>query len=135
MSDISLDAYLFFDGNCRQAMEFYEDIFGGKLSVQTHGESPDTDPANKDKVMHAHLEGGDIKLFASDTIKKKLGTGKIELCLGGSDEAKLTEIFDALSAGGTVNMPLKKEFWGDTFGSLVDKYGVNWMMNIATKKT
>ncbi len=132
MSDILLDAYLFFDGNCREAMEFYEGIFGGELALQTYGDVPvETDEANKNKIMHARLEGGDIKLFASDTTEKELGQGKIELCLGGTDKDGLTKAFEALSVDGKVRTPLKTEFWGDTFGSLIDQYGVNWMVNIA----
>lgn len=135
MSDINLDVYLFFKGQAKEAMEFYKDIFGGELTVQTYSEVPDMsqDANKKDWLMHARLEGGEVKLMASDTGKASPAAAKIDLSLGGTDDAKLREIFDKLSKGGKVNMPLKKEFWGDTFGSLTDKYGINWMMNIATK--
>ncbi|HEY3248694.1 MAG TPA: VOC family protein [bacterium] len=137
MDNVTLDAYLFFEGNCRPAMEFYKGIFGGQLDVQTYDEVPAEMPGReqmKGKVIHARLAGGDVNLMASDTHDKTLGTGKIELSVSGDDEAKLRKIFDGLSAGGKVSSPLKKEFWGDTFGSLTDKFGIGWMVNITAKK-
>lgn len=132
MSDIRLEVYLFFKGEAKEAMEFYKSVFGGKLTVQTYADVPEMakDATKKDWLMHARLEGGDIKLMGSDTDKASAEAAKIDLSLGGTDEAKMREVFDKLSKGGKVNMPLKKEFWGDIFGSLTDKYGVNWMMNI-----
>jgi len=136
MDKITLDAYLFFSGNARQAMEFYKSIFGGELTIQTYGE---VNAANEDNpvdfVMHAALEGGELKLFASDTAKASPKAAKVSLCLGGSDEPKLRTIFDKLSDSVEVQYPLKKEFWGDTFGSLTDKFGIEWMVNIAAKTT
>ena len=136
MGKINLDAYIFFRGNCREAMEFYKDVFGGELTMQTHGEAMgDQAEADwRDKIMHASLEGGDIKLMASDTKKASEKAAKITLSLGGEDEARLGEIFNKLSAGGEVFQPLKKQFWGDIFGQLTDKYGIEWMVNITTKK-
>jgi PhnB protein len=137
MDKVSLDPYLFFDGACREAMEFYKGVFGGDLQVQTYGEVPGDTPGKeqmKGKVIHASLRGGDANLMASDTHDKTLGKGKIELSISGEDEPKLRKIFDGLSAGGQVSSPLKKEFWGDTFGSLTDKYGIGWMVNINAKK-
>jgi PhnB protein len=125
-----LDVYLFFRGNCREAMEFYKSVFGGDLTTTTYAEAPGTDPQHKDSLMHARLEGGDIKIMGSDVFEKELGKGQIELSLGGKDEAKLRDIFQKLSDGGTVRQPLEKQFWGDLFGSLTDKYGVDWMVNI-----
>lgn len=135
MSDVKLDVYLYFKGNCREAMEFYKDIFGGELTVQTYGDVPGNVPddagvSNKDWLMHARLEGGDIKLMASDTQQASPAAAKISLSLGGSDEARLREIFGKLGKGGKVFSELKKEFWGDIFGSLTDKYGIDWMVNI-----
>jgi PhnB protein len=105
-------------------------LFGGDLTVTTYGETPGTEPGHEDSLMHARLEGGEVKLMASDVFKKELGKGQIELSLGGQDETRLREIFQKLSDGGTVRSELKTEFWGDTFGSLTDKFGVDWMMNI-----
>ncbi len=136
MSDIKLDVYLYFKGQCREAMEFYKSVFGGEITVQTYADVPgmDKDASKKDWLMHARLEGGDIKLMASDTDKASAAAAKVDLSLGGTvkDETQMREIFKALGEGGKVHSELKKEFWGDTFGSLTDKYGVNWMMNIAS---
>lgn len=135
MENITCNAYLFFDGDCREAMKFYQQIFGGKLDVQTFGEADHNCPdAMKDSVMHARLSGGDILLMASDNPgSEPLGTGKIHLALGGSDEEKISKIFDGLSASGQIGHPLKREVWGDIYGDLKDKYGVQWMVNISSR--
>ena len=137
MDKVTLDAYLFFDGNCGEAMKFYEGVFGGKLAIQTYDEVPGDVPGKekmKGKVIHASLTGGDVNLMGSDTRDKALGAGKIELSLSGDDDAKLRKVFNGLSAGGKVRTPLEKQFWGDTFGSLTDKFGIDWMVNINAKK-
>src|SRR5207253_106176 len=127
-----------FQGNCKQAMEFYKSVFGGELSMQTMGEVPDDamppdmkKEAVKDMIMHAALTGGAVNLMGSDSQKASAKAAKIELSLSGSDETKLRGIFDKLSDGGKVNMPLQKQFWGDTFGMVADKFGVDWMVNIS----
>ncbi len=136
MSDISLEVYLYFHGNAKEAMEFYKSVFGGDLTASTYGEVPEgTFPTPisddmKDWYMHASLEGGDIKLMASDTEKASDEAKKVDLSLGGTDETRLREIFAKLSEGGTVNQGLTPMYWGDLFGSLTDKYHINWMMNI-----
>lgn len=129
MSDIKLDPYIYFHGQAREAMEFYKSVFGGELYTATRVETGMKDD-HPDWLIHARLEGGDAKLMASDTEKASPEAKKIELSISGNDEPRLREIFDGLSAGGQVRSPLKKEFWGDTFGSLTDKYGVIWMVNI-----
>lgn len=135
MSKVTLDIYPFFMGNCREAMEFYKSIFGGELTIQTYGEVPGDKPEEMkgmdDKVMHASLKGGDIEMMASDSTRKApFGPSFISLSLSGTDEEKLRSLFDKLSEGGEVTSPLKKEFWGDIFGSLTDKFGIDWMVNI-----
>jgi PhnB protein len=139
MSTIKLDVYLYFNGQTKEAMEFYKSIFGGELTTQTYADVPGMteDPAKKSWLMHARLEGGDIKLMASDTDKASPLAAKVDLSLGSmeADEERMREIFKKLGEGGKVHSKLKKEFWGDTFGSLTDKYGVNWMMNIASNES
>jgi len=135
MSDVALDVYIYYQGNCREAMTFYKDIFGGELNFSTYGDTPaevteGMGEVKADNIMHSTLEGGLIKLMGSDTAKASKEAAKIDLSLGGSDEARLRDIFNKLSEGGKVNQPLTKMFWGDTFGSLSDKFGINWMMNI-----
>jgi PhnB protein len=135
MDNITLDPYLFFGGNCKEAMEFYKSIFGGELEIQLMDDVPGDFPEKesmKGQVMHAKLDGGDVRLYASDGTKASPKSAKVELCLGGTNEEKLTAIYNKLSEGGDARMPLKKEFWGDTFGALTDKFGVDWMVNIST---
>lgn len=135
MTDIKLNPYIFFKGECREAMEFYKAIFGGDLTVQTYGDVGATsEETPKDYIMHADLEGGEISLMASDTAEASPVARKVSISLSGTDEAKLRDIFDKLSEGVEVKYPLKKEFWGDTFGSLTDRYGVEWMVNITASK-
>lgn len=137
MSKINLDPYLFFNGNCREAMEFYKAIFGGEVTILTFNDMPGDIPdkeAMKDMVMHAFLDAGDVRLMASDSQKASEKAAKIELSLSGEDEQKLREYFDKLSAGGKVRSDLKTEMWGDTFGMLTDKYSIDWMVNITTPK-
>ncbi len=141
MSDIKLNPYIFFGGNCREAMEFYKSIFGGKLDFAPYSDDdfqnmPGTDAekaAMKGKIMHALLEG-DVRIMASDSIKASEKAAKIELSLSGEDEATLRKYWDGLADGGKVNMPLEKAPWGDTFGMLTDKYSIDWMVNITTPK-
>lgn len=131
----SIVPYLFFRGNCKEAMEFYQTIFGGELTVQYMSEVPDDAdkmPGAKDSdVMHAMLSGGHAELMASDSAMASETSAKVELSINGDDEIALRAMFDNLTEGGEVKEPLTKQFWGDTFGALRDKYGVEWMMNIS----
>jgi PhnB protein len=132
---IQTDVYMFFNGNCRQAMEFYQGIFGGELSMQTYKEAADVsdmgDPEMGDQIIHALLNGGKVRLMASDSkVKGAKDSGKIAVTLSGPKADGLEEIFNLLSQDGKVDQPLAKAFWGDTFGSLTDKYGIEWMVSI-----
>jgi PhnB protein len=121
MANVSLDPYLFFKGNAREAAEFYKSVFGGELTVSTFGEysgpeMPEMEGMD-DKVMHAMLEG-DIKMMFSDSRQASEKAAKIELSLSGDDEERLSGYFKDLSEGGEVKMPLSKAPWGDTFGQI-----------------
>jgi PhnB protein len=140
-SATKLNPYLFFGGDCRQAMEFYQRVFGGTLSLSTFGDGPadaHQDPkANseemKTNIMHAKLEG-EITLLASDNPQLE-GTptnGQFSLSLEGTDEARLKGYFEKLSENGRVTAPLTRQFWGDTFGMVTDQFNVNWMVSITT---
>ncbi len=136
MSKITLNPYIFFRGNCQEAMEFYQNIFGGKLQKQTYEETPGETPQGMEgKLMHAILEADDIVLMGSDTQQASDKAAKVSLSINGyeADAAKLTTIFDKLSEDVEVLYPLKKEFWGDTFGVVTDKYGIEWMVNISSQ--
>ena len=133
----TLNPYLIFDGNAREAMDFYKSVFGGELFLQTFGEAKAAqDPKDNDRVIHAYLKNDTLSFMASDAPSNKPTTfgDNVHLSISGSDEAKLTEFFNKLSEGGSVIMPLAKQFWGDTFGMLKDKFGVHWMVNISQPK-
>jgi PhnB protein len=130
-----LNPYIGFDGQAREAINFYHSVFGGDLTISTYGESGmSDDPAQADKVMHAQLDAGpDLLLMTSDAPPgMPLDSGsQISVSLSGDDEAKLRGYWDGLAQGGTVTMPLEKAPWGDSFGMCTDRYGVNWMVNIS----
>jgi PhnB protein len=131
--------YLNFDGNAANAMTFYQSILGGKLTVQTFAQAfPDTPDDLKDRIMHAHLENEALSFMASDTHPQHsppfVAGNNVSLSIIGSDKGRLTEYFNKLAGGGTVRMPLEKQFWGDVFGALEDKFGVQWMVNISSSQ-
>ncbi len=136
MGKVVLEPYLFFKGNCREAMEFYKSVFGGELEITDADPAQMGDMPNKEwfkgKVMHSSLKGK-VNLMASDSSTASDKAAKVELSLGGTDEAEMREIFDKLAAGGKVKMPLEKQFWGDIYGQLTDKYNIDWMMNIGSE--
>jgi len=129
-----LNPYLNFPGTSRQAMEFYQDVLGGDLRINTFGEYGSDDPATKDNIMHAMLETpSGLALMASDLapgMEHKPGEN-IAISLSGDDADELRNYWAKLSAGGTVTMPLEKQIWGDEFGMCIDKYGIGWMVNIS----
>ncbi|MFP3921100.1 MAG: VOC family protein [Dichotomicrobium sp.] len=129
----SLTPYLFFDGNCREAMEFYKSCFGGELTVMRYADAPEgggCPEADRDKVMHACLTGGDVGLMASDNPTGTPTPGDhVALSIHCDTMADIQRLFKALGAGGKVIMPLADQFWGAHFGMLIDKYGFHWMLN------
>ncbi len=128
-----LNPYLNFDGNTKEAMEFYRSVFGGELAVNTFGEYGEQDPSIKDKVMHAMLETpSGFTLMASDPppgMPVQSGNA-FTISLSGDDEAELRGYWDKLSDGGQIHMALEKQMWGDIFGHCQDRFGVPWMVNI-----
>ena len=128
-----LNPYIGFSDNARQAMEFYQTVFGGELTINTFGQFGPQDPAVDNLVMHAWLVSpSGYNIMGSDTppgMTRDSGTN-ITMSLSGDDADELRGYFDKLSEGGTVTMPLEKQMWGDEFGQCTDKFGVNWMVNI-----
>ncbi len=127
-----LNPYISFDGQARQAMEFYHSVFGGELKMNTFGEFGMQDTPQADQIMHAQLETDlGYTIMAADTppgVEHKPGSS-ITVSLSG-DEEVLRDYFNALADGGEVGTPLEKQMWGDEYGDLVDKFGVNWMVNM-----
>jgi PhnB protein len=136
MSDIKLNPYIARDGDARAMLEFYHEVLGGKLYMQTFGESPmPVAESHKDRLVHGALERDGIAIMASDTppdMPLSSTTSHVSLSLTGTNEAELKKIFSALSEGGKVTMPLEKQFWGDVFGMVDDKFGIHWMVNIGS---
>lgn len=130
-----LDSYLFFSGNCAQAMRFYERTLGGRTEfTMTYGQSPEPGqcPAGaEDLVMHTSLKLGDRTLMASD-VPPSMGPKPMagfSLSLGYDSPEEARRIFDALAQGGTVQMAMTKTFWAEAFGMLVDQFGTPWMIS------
>jgi PhnB protein len=130
-----LNPYLGFKDNARDAMEFYQSVFGGDLTVSTFKElNASSDPSEDNLVMHSMLEApNDMVLMGSDTpsrMEYRPGTN-FSVSLSGDNEQELSDYFRRLSEGGTVTMPLEKAVWGDSFGMVVDRFGVTWLVNIS----
>lgn len=126
---MTLTPYLSFNGNCEEAMKFYQSCLGGDLDIQKVGDSPSAKdmPGKEKNVMHSMLKTDAIVLMASDLLmdgKAEPGTN-ITLTLSGGSLADLKTYFEKLSAGGKVRQPLQATFFG-TYGDLVDKYGFQW---------
>ncbi len=132
-----LNPYLRFAADARQAMEFYRDVFGGELSLNTFGEAG-TEGPDADKIMHALLETpAGYSLMAADTpegMEHQPGNN-VSISLSGDDGDQLRGYWAGLSAGGTIAVPLEKQMWGDEFGMCIDRFGIAWMVNIASTDT
>jgi PhnB protein len=129
-----LNPYIGYDGDARQAMEFYQQVFGGDLRMNTFREFGQADSPDADKIMHAQLETtSGYTLMASDTpTGMPFDSGsRISVSLSGDDADELRGYWEKLSEGGTVTMPLEKQMWGDEFGMCTDRFGVNWLVNIS----
>jgi PhnB protein len=131
---MQVDAYLFFPGCAAEAMEFYKAAFGGTLTVVRRGDvDASAAPDEKDLVINATLETGEFNLRASDRADaSNASQTRVALSLIGTDEPRLRKVYDDLSAGGIPDSPLEEVFWGDIFGALTDKFGINWQVNIGS---
>jgi PhnB protein len=129
-----LNPYLSFDGTARAAMEFYRDVLGGELAVNTYGEFGDPSAPGADRIMHARLDTtAGFTLMAGDTPTgmAQAAVQGISVSLSGDNADELREYWRRLCAGATITMPLEKQIWGDEFGMCTDRFGVPWMVNIA----
>jgi PhnB protein len=134
-----LNPYLSFRDDARQALEFYRDVFGGNLNVNTFGQYGDANAPGADNVMHGQLDTDNgFTLMAADTppgMDFNEGAGTITISLSGDDEQELRGYWDKLSEGGTVTMPFEKQMWGDLFGMCTDKFGVPWMVDVVVPQS
>jgi PhnB protein len=129
-----LNPYISFDGNAREALDFYQATLGGELAVNTFAEFGDH-PDKADQIMHGQLEtDAGFTLMAADTAPGATHEpgNNFSVSLSGDDADQLRGYWEALSADGTVTVPLEKQPWGDEFGMVIDKFGVAWMVNIGS---
>ncbi len=136
---VILNPYLHFRGNAREAMEFYQTVFGGELDILTFGDAGDPYPGEGTKVQHAQLETpSGFTLMGSDVTSRheyERGESVFSVSLSGAngDDAELRGYWKKLSLGATITEPLATAPWGATFGILVDAFGVTWLVNISAE--
>lgn len=134
-----IQAYLFFNGRCEEAIEFYRDVLGAEvLMLMRMKDSPDpqppemAQPGNENKVMHASLRIGNSTVMASDG---QCGGQAVfqgfSLAATVPDENEARRVFNALADGGQIRMPLSKTFFSPCFGTVADRFGIEWMVNVA----
>lgn len=131
---VTLNPYISFKDSARQALEFYQTVFGGELSIDTFASyDMGQDPGENDLVMHGQLETPEgLVLMASDTPSSMpyAEPAGITVSVSGDEESLLEGYWNALSEGGTVTMPLDTPPWGGRFGMLTDKFGIDWMISV-----
>ena len=139
---MQLEPYLFFNGDCEEAMNFYAKVFDGKVDGLTRfseappgvGHDGDASASSANRVMHVTFESASVRFMASDGREgKEYKDGNVSLALATSDLAEGERIFKALSEGAEVEMQLADQFWGARFGMLTDRFGISWMMNISLR--
>jgi PhnB protein len=129
-----INSYLTFGGNCREAMMFYKECFGGELAIQTVGESPlsgQMPKKMKSAILHSTLMNGKLILMGSDMIPDSgLKAGNtVSLSVVCTSEREIKNLYNKLSSGGRADHPLEETFWGALFGDLTDKFGNHWLLH------
>jgi PhnB protein len=135
----SIEPYLFFNGRCEEAIEFYRKALGAEVEMMMrNNESPEPPPPGtlpsgfENKIMHASFRIGQTTVMASDGCSAdKASFEGFSLGLHVSSEAAADQAFNALANGGKIKMPLTKTFWSPCFGMLEDRFGIGWMINVA----
>lgn len=136
---MKIHAYLSFDGNAEEAVQFYARILGGKLTeIHRFGSMPQGDgfeltPEQENRVMHVAIQLPDGQMIMASDVLEGMGShvegNNISISVHPDSKPEADGIFNALTEGGTVTMPIADQFWGDYFGSLTDRFGINWMVN------
>lgn len=132
-----VQSYLFFNGRCEEALEFYKSAIGAKVDMlMRFSESPEPPPpgmvlpGHENKVMHASFHVGETMIMASDGCGENQSFQGFSLSLGVATEEEADKYFNALAEGGKVEMPLDKTFWSPRYGMLTDKFGMGWMVSV-----
>ena len=139
----SINPYLNFNGTTEEAFNFYKSIFGGEFPViMRYREMPDGDkvpPQHANKIMHISLPIGNNMLMGTDAVEgfgdKLVEGNNYSLSISADSKEEADRLFNALSAGGKVTMPIADAFWGDYFGSFFDKYGIQWMISYSNQRS
>jgi PhnB protein len=143
---VKIHGYLNFDGRTEEAFRFYANVLGGELSeIHRFGSMPqdggfELTAEQKNLVMHVGLELPDGQLLMASDMLEGMGPERVEgnnfsISVHPDSRGEAERIFNGLSEGGTVTMPLADQFWGDYFGSLTDRFGINWMVNYSPAGT
>jgi PhnB protein len=130
----TLNPYLTFNGNAREALSFYRDVLGGELNVNTFADFGNATGGDADKIMHGQLQtpAGFTVMAADNPLGQDYVPGNnFAISLSGDDDTVLRGYWERLSDGGAVAVPLERQMWGDEFGMCTDKFGITWMVNIA----
>jgi PhnB protein len=137
MTKTAIQPYLFFNGQCEEALNFYSKAIGAKIEMMMrYKDSPEPVPADRipagyeNKVMHASFRVGDNMLMASDGCGEGEKFSGFSISYTVASEAEAKKVFEALSQGGQVTMPLAKTFWAPCFGMLEDRFGLGWMITV-----
>ncbi|GGR96585.1 VOC family protein [Deinococcus sedimenti] len=132
-STLTVQPYLGFSGQARDALTFYQSCLGGAVELMTVADSPVAahfPPDAQEHVLHGTLTSGPLILNASDMREDTTRTHSVSLALQCVDAAQARKVFDALAQGGTVTQPLGPSFWGGQFGELTDRFGLHWLLNV-----
>ena len=132
-----LTTYLTFDGNCREAMQFYAKCLGGELQLVPFSDVPGDVPKQaKDRIMHARLARGNAVVMASDTMPGMpfQQGNNFSVAIGCESQQEIEKLFATLGEKGKVTMPLQETFWAARFGMLTDRFGIQWMFNLDKPK-
>jgi PhnB protein len=130
---MSLDVFLTFNGECREALDFYAKVFNRKPEqVMTFGQNPDgSSDADKDKILYASIpiEGCNVMFSDCPSGLAFVKGNNICLTIGLKDDAEIKKVFDSLAAGGQIGMKLEKTFFSELFGMVTDRFGINWQIS------
>jgi len=127
-----VNTYLSFDGNCREAMTFYQKCFSGELETHSFADMPNVPPEAKDWLMHARvIKDGKTLLMASDGLPERhlIVGNNFSVSVQCDSDEEIERLFKAFTEKGEATMPLANQFWGAKFGMIKDDFGVNWMFN------